>query len=140
MPRLTVRTPYGLCGSTKGVENYPLYKVAQEDPLDHGLVRQCFEKLADYEDKEEQGTLASLPCKAGDTVYLLTGLDGKHISETKVLWFEVFTNVIIAYTELCGDVKLEKIFTSKKQAEEALAKIEDKSCVEWLRTPKGVGL
>ena len=122
MSRLTTRTPLGICGQTAGVENYPLYKIAEDDPLDHGLVGQCFEKLANYEDKEEQGLLFNLPCKVGDTVYLFTGLDGKHISETKVLWFEILskTGGIVAYTELCGDVKIERLFTSKEQAEEAL--------------------
>ena len=30
------------------------------------------EKLADYEDAEEQGLLVRLPCKVGDTVYKIT--------------------------------------------------------------------
>lgn len=29
----------------------------------------CFERLAQYEDLEEQGRLVVLPCKVGDTVY-----------------------------------------------------------------------
>ena len=29
------------------------------------------EKLADYEDLEEQGVLVILPCKVGDTVYAI---------------------------------------------------------------------
>ena len=47
---------------------------------DHGLkiepcemnshhCRMILEKLADYEDLEEQGLLVRLPCKVGDTVY-----------------------------------------------------------------------
>ena len=31
--------------------------------------KQYFEKLAEYEDLEEQGLLLRLPCKVGDTVY-----------------------------------------------------------------------
>ena len=30
------------------------------------------EKLADYEDAEEQGLLIRMPCKVGDTVYVVT--------------------------------------------------------------------
>lgn len=30
------------------------------------------EKLADYEDLEEQGRLVKLPCKVGDTVYVIS--------------------------------------------------------------------
>lgn len=32
--------------------------------------RMILEKLAEYEDLEEQGRLIKLPCKAGDTVYV----------------------------------------------------------------------
>lgn len=69
MERLTERTALGIVGNNDRVENYPLYKVAYEDPLDHGITGQCFEKLAEYEDAEEQGLLLRLPCKVGDTVY-----------------------------------------------------------------------
>lgn len=31
-----------------------------------------FKKLADYEDLEEQGLLVRLPCKVGDTVWVVT--------------------------------------------------------------------
>ena len=32
--------------------------------------KDCFTKLAEYEDLEEQGLLLRLPCKVGDTVYV----------------------------------------------------------------------
>ena len=32
-------------------------------------VQKCFDKLAEYEDLEEQGLLLKLPCRIGDTVY-----------------------------------------------------------------------
>lgn len=31
----------------------------------------AFRKLADYEDAEEQGLLLRLPCKVGDTIYIV---------------------------------------------------------------------
>lgn len=34
-------------------------------------IQKAFEKLAEYEDLEEQGLLLRLPCKVGDTVYVL---------------------------------------------------------------------
>jgi hypothetical protein len=34
-------------------------------------IRRIIERLADYEDAEEQGLLLRLPCKVGDTVYKL---------------------------------------------------------------------
>ena len=35
-------------------------------------IQQVFKKLADYEDLEEQGLLVRLPCKVGDTVWVVT--------------------------------------------------------------------
>lgn len=35
-------------------------------------LRTALEKLADYEDLEEQGLLVRLPCKVGDTVWVVT--------------------------------------------------------------------
>lgn len=35
----------------------------------------CLKRLAELEDKIENGTLVELPCKVGDTVYWVTGLD-----------------------------------------------------------------
>ena len=38
-----------------------------------------YRKLKDYEDLEEQGRLVKLPCKVGDTVWvIMTGMTGKH--------------------------------------------------------------
>lgn len=33
-------------------------------------IKEVCDKLADYENLEEQGRLIKLPCKAGDTVYV----------------------------------------------------------------------
>lgn len=40
-----------------------------------------YRKLKDYEDLEEQGRLIKLPCKVGDTVYVIVG---KNISVQKI--------------------------------------------------------
>ena len=64
MERLTERTNMGIVGNNESVKNYPLYKVAEYDELDHGIVSQCFDKLAEYEDLEAQGLLLRLPTEA----------------------------------------------------------------------------
>ena len=76
MERLTQRCGCGICGSNKKVILYPLYKIGGDEYMDHGLINQCFEKLAMYEDLEEQGLLFRLPCKVGDTVYRLFHVNG----------------------------------------------------------------
>ena len=75
MERLTERTAVGILVK----ENYEkeslktLYSCYGEKPNSH--YSNCeegycaMEKLADYEDLEEQGRLIKLPCKVGDTVW-----------------------------------------------------------------------
>lgn len=76
MERLTERTSDGILVK----ENYEkeslktLYSCYGEKPNSH--YSNCeegycaMEKLADYEDAEEQGRLVKLPCKVGDVVYV----------------------------------------------------------------------
>ena len=46
----------------------------------------AFDKLAEYEDLEEQGLLLKLPCKVGDTVYLIKS-DGRVVPRTADMQF-----------------------------------------------------
>lgn len=54
----------------------------------------CYEatqKLAHYEDLEEQGRLIELPCKIGDTVYgHFQCYDGKEIRECKIIGIRAY--------------------------------------------------
>ena len=47
---------------------------------------QAYFKFQDYEDLEEQGLLLKLPCKVGDTVYLIKS-DGKVVPRTADMQF-----------------------------------------------------
>ena len=67
--RLTEITPRGIVGNNEKVSRYPLYAIADSDPLDHGIIGQCFAKLAAYESLEEKKLLLILPCQEGATVY-----------------------------------------------------------------------
>ena len=85
-------------------------------------------RLAEYEDMEEQGLLVRLPCKVGDRVYFL---DICHTAEDFgkkfVSWGKV-TKVSIAgmyvclktLTELPLALSWESIFTTREAAEKAL--------------------
>ena len=46
-------------------------------------IQKAFEKLAEYEDLDEQGLLLRLPCKVGDIIYEVNPLTGK-ITERKI--------------------------------------------------------
>ena len=59
--------------TTIRADNY-IHIVESEDPpydrQHHYLVGEAVDKLAHYEDLEEQGLLLKLPCKVGDMVYV----------------------------------------------------------------------
>ena len=64
------------------------------------------EKLADYEDAEEQGLLLRLPCKVGDTVWVVTSpfnvFDGIEYDENmKDEVYEAFISSVTFYE--CGE-------------------------------------
>jgi DNA modification methylase len=62
------------------------HKFAVSDMTSHKIGHgDCLNKLAEYEDLEEQGLLLRLPCKLGDTVYDLVFCDDEyHIMPMKV--------------------------------------------------------
>lgn len=103
--------------------------VSQLSPMKSEII----EKLADYEDAEEQGLLLRLPCKVGDTVYIVdeisnefTGIDETKIS--KIIHNGVFLSFIFdrdsyGYSE--GHFG-KTVFLTKEEAEKALADMASK--------------
>ena len=63
MERLTRRSANGT-----GIYATPSGEPVKWENNRHNVLQ----KLADYEDAEEQGLLLRLPCKVGDTVYVVT--------------------------------------------------------------------
>lgn len=127
MERLTERTERGIVGNNDKVTYYPLYKVALGDPLDHGIIGQCFEKLADYEDAEEQGLLLRLMCDAGDKVYYPYFIDYRVI-DLEIVEIRIYEDEII-YIDDVDNVWYEydlgkTIFLTKEEAEKKLAEMK----------------
>lgn len=97
----------------------------------HSTFEKVFNRLAEYEDMEEQGLLLKIPCKVGDRVYFL---DICHTAEDFgkkfVSWGKV-TKVSIAgmyvclktLTELPLALSWESIFTTREAAEKALEEV-----------------
>ena len=96
--------------------------------------RMAIEKLAAYEDAEEQKLLLRLPCKVGDTVYKVNKAS-KKISKHKVLKIEIekmegtafttqiwFENHDFTFSHRFGEV----IFFSRAEAEAKLKEMEEK--------------
>ena len=77
---------------------------------------EAVDKLSDYEDAEEQGLLLRLPCKVGDTVYLIRpNSDRKIIPRTADM---VFLSVL---WEDYG----KEWFLTKAEAEQKLKEMEN---------------
>ncbi len=88
-------------------------------------------KCAEYEDLEEQGLLLKLPCKVGDTVYILAGRFGTFYEEDICDGFYIGSNGILqikvqSYKGNHGTYGIlgETVFLSKTEAEEALRRME----------------
>ena len=75
------------------------------------------EKLAAYEDAEEQGLLLRLPCPIGTTVWcIMTGMTGKH----PILFAQEFE---LGMVEHFG----KAVFLTKEEAEQKLAEMKGKN-------------
>ena len=98
-----------------------------------GAIDDCLNKLAEYETAEEEGRLVILPCRIGDTVYIIaddcdypygchTKLSCKkceyrnlHVYEDEFGLVDIVTNI-----RLFGNT----IFFTREEAEKALDQIE----------------
>lgn len=114
MDRLTIRDSDGYAHATRaGLYDY-------------------INKLAEYEDLEEQGLLLRLPCKVGDVVYKINKASKKIESYivikfdieksdtntfTMQIWFENYTYCFFSHFG-------KTVFPTKAEAEEALKKME----------------
>lgn len=90
------------------------------------------DKLADYEDAEQNGVLKMLPCRVGDTVYLISS-DGK-IREgiCKSIQIDENDNMVFAEgKDFAFWRKFERfgktVFLTRAEAEQTLAKKGDKT-------------
>lgn len=85
------------------------------------IVPKIYDKLAKYEEAEEQGTLVKIPCKVGDMVYYRKG---QYIygDDVKRIVLDGLDNQVIIDANHCytfSDFGV-KVFLSRKEAEVAL--------------------
>lgn len=93
----------------------------------------CIEKLGEYEDLEEQGLLLRMPCKVGDTVYVI----GFYCSKP-IVYEAIVLNVFIFGENIEFNAKVDEfeinvrlksskfgktVFLTKEEAEQALRQI-----------------
>lgn len=91
---------------------------------DFNRVTNALNKLAEYEDLEEQGRLLKLPCAVGDTVYTACswGIESGVVGSIKIISDRIFVNNIQG--QMIGEAG--NIFLTKSAAERALKEIEGK--------------
>ena len=94
MERLTRRSANGT-----GVYATPSGEPVKWENNRHNVLQ----KLADYEDLEEQGRLIKLPCKVGDTVYAI-GFNNKPI-----IYESVVLRILITEKEIVFNVKIDEL-------------------------------
>ena len=119
---------------------------AEEDSLEcENILKDCYDckhhqkmmaKLADYEDKEEQGLLIELPCKVGDNLYQIG--EGYYQVSSNITEYAVTAFTIsLKGVQICvknGDLGFvvnsdsigKRFFLTRSEAEEALAKMGGK--------------
>lgn len=99
----------------------------------------CVEKLAEYENAEEEGRLVVLPCKVGDTVWMvhqrLTSTVNNVISKMTVtelrgnrlnpIWFVIDGEY--GRTSFHPSEIGKTVFLTREEAEKALKEMEEKS-------------
>ena len=99
----------------------------------------CVEKLAEYENAEEEGRLVVLPCKLNETAYLL--LDKRDFTEKIIkcrireisIGFYGMKLSLISEDSMIGHLKWhdvneigKTVFLTREEAEKALKEMEEK--------------
>lgn len=96
------------CGSNC---KYGFQYCSKEDWENCETIADVIDKLADYEDLEEQGRLLKLPCKVGDTVWqiMVVGVQGKNIQ------YGIFKAVV---TKISVDYQMNFLLSTITEDEE----------------------
>ena len=88
-------------------------------------ISDIIDRLAELEDKIEDGTLVELPCKVGDTVFIIAkqGMDIYAVEETIIVnfWFNKIDNRL--YPINTAGIPLNEIFLTKAEAEKRLEEL-----------------
>lgn len=100
----------------------PYWRIDKADDLHSYLSGEAADKLAAYEDAEEQGMLVRLPCKVGDLVYRIHTKD--HVEKHRVIAFHVSTSELWFWDENGRETPVKTIgktvFLTREEADAAL--------------------
>ena len=126
---------------TKRIGNSVAYSDFNSNHSDgcYEMMDNCLQKLADYEDKQEQGFLRELPCSVNDEFWVIAYSDRKvtHVRCTgyciqedvkngrkeAYVWIDSLENDRDYWKLSFDDFKIQ-CFTTEAEAEEALARMK----------------
>lgn len=124
MKRLTERLSNGQaavfgCGNNCEYD----YKYCNNHLEDCPTINKIYEKLARYEDLQEQGKLVKLPCAVGDTVYVLHIDNESYLMNNERLWEIVEEKFEVHHFDYIG----KTVFSTRKAAEKELEEMGQKN-------------
>lgn len=104
-----------------------LYITDNDETRHIGQKEAAYAKLKEYEDIEEAGLLVRLPCKAGNTVYVVAkgdefrpdSVDEVIINQFKTRAEETIAEVYVGYGRYT-ELDLDEIYLTKEEAEQSL--------------------
>lgn len=128
MERLTKRTNNNKLVILKGSScSYSAHSFDCQVDEGREKLKVVLDKLADYEDLEEQGLLVRLPCKPGDTMFDIVGKPPK-IIEHQASSFYIDENGI--HLRILGGALEKKqgakVYFSREEAEKKLEEMKNK--------------
>lgn len=119
MERLTKRDEYGNADII-GVDSNELQLNLEFEELNK--VTDALNRLATYEDTEEEGRLVELPCKVGDTVYFNSYYSkGTLQGEVKAITIDKHGTILTLLTKTKQITRkpIEQVYVSEGEAEKA---------------------
>ena len=137
MERLTIRSKNSDMVWFKDAENGNAHLEPCEMTAHHN--RMALDKLATYEDAEEQGLLLRLPCKIGDTLYRVNKGAKEPVIMMRVIQLyikQIHKDRTVMRIDAINDADMgescylpcdigERIFLTKEEAEAKLKEMED---------------
>lgn len=103
-----------------------LAEVSNIYPKGYGRIQvgRAVDKLAEYEDLEEQNRLLKLPCAVGDTVYILRIDNAAYMINNEKMWEIVEDKFEIFHFDSIG----KTVFLTRPEAETALNELPKTKC------------
>ena len=102
----------------------PKWSIEEHSDIQSFLSGDAVDRLAELEDKIENGTIIELPCKVGDTVY---ETDGVRVYEQLVMRVIITDRVIFETTSIGFDKRAigMRVFLTREEAEKRLKELQE---------------